>query len=195
MGETSGRGQERWIDAIGLRVYLFFEGSRRWTTGREDWQGSVANAISLVAAGVAVPVVVFLMNLFVRIGRGIAQSSAADFLLLLVVFDASVIIAADQFRPLVRDPVIGEAIVPVYVVLLLVTIFVWLMAVLYVEPAISYDPVARTYRSRFPVFAWMGSWIAAGFMFFVHAWGFTQGATRWTASWSLPQWWLSAMPS
>jgi hypothetical protein len=67
------------------------------------------DSLPLIVAGIVVPLMAFVGNIVLRAGRGVAQSAASDLLLLVLVFDASVVIASDEFRPLIRDAAMRTA--------------------------------------------------------------------------------------
>jgi hypothetical protein len=141
-------------------------------------------SLPLIIAGVLVPLMAFVGNIVLRAGKGVAQSAASDLLLLLLVFDASVVIASDQFRPLVRDPTISSQVVAVHVGLWWVGLVAWLLAVLGAEKRIaaSFDPRSRTYDARFPIWTWLFSWVLAMAIVFLHVSVFTQEMPRWATS-------------
>ena len=73
------------------------------------------DSLPLIVAGIVVPLMAFVGNIVLRAGRGVAQSAASDLLLLVLVFDASMVIASDEFRPLIRDAAISAQLVAIHV--------------------------------------------------------------------------------
>jgi cytochrome c biogenesis factor len=132
-------------------------------------------------ATILVPFAGFLANAVLRAGRGVAQSAASDLLLLLIMFDAGVIIASDQFKPLVPNPMLREAIVSVHVALLFVGLVAWITAVAVIERRIAYafDPRRQRYASGFPLMAWLGAWGVAAVVLSCHLSIFTGGPLTW----------------
>lgn len=141
-------------------------------------------SLPLIIAGVLVPLMAFIGNIVLRVGKGVARSAASDLLLLVLVFDASVVIASDRFEPLVRDPAIGSQLIAVHVGLWWVGLVAWLLAVLGAERkvAASFDPQLNRYDSRFPIWTWLFSWFLAMTIVFLHVPIFTQEVPHWAMS-------------
>jgi hypothetical protein len=146
------------------------------------------DSLPLIVAGIVVPLMAFVGNIVLRAGRGVAQSAASDLLLLVLVFDASVVIASDEFRPLIRDAAISAQLVAIHVGLWWLGLVAWLLAVLRAETKIaaSFDPRSKRYDSRFPIWTWLFSWVLAMAIVFLQVSVFTQEVPRWAMS-SPPQ--------
>jgi hypothetical protein len=139
------------------------------------------DSLPLIIAGVLVPLMAFVGNIVLRAGKGVAQSAASDLLLLVLVFDASVVIASDQFKPLVHDLAIRSQLVAIHVGLWWIGLVAWFLAVLGAERKIaaSFDPELRRYDSRFPIWTWLFSWFLAVAIVFLHVSVFTQEVPQW----------------
>lgn len=126
--------------------------------------------ISTYVSSVGIPTCAFLFNIVLRYGKKTVQSTAADLLLLLLVFDATVIIGADKFKPLIAHDELKIHIVAIHTLLLFVGFIVWIFSVTIVEKKIlsSYNFTTRGYGREFPLFSWLFAWLIGGILIFVH---------------------------
>lgn len=134
--------------------------------------------ISLFVSVIIVPTSAFVANAVLRYGRGVAQSAAADLLLLLIVFDATVIISSEEFKPLVASPELRTGIIAVHVGLLFIGLIAWISSVTLVERRIgsAFDYKTRKYVPGFPIICWIGSWVIAATLVGAHVTVFTYTA-------------------
>jgi hypothetical protein len=83
-----------------------------------------------------VPLAVVLGNGFLRHIHGIPQSTAADLMLALIVFDAAVIIQHHEFQEYVRSEWLKANIIAIYVLLLIVNYVLWHVSAFKLEVAL-----------------------------------------------------------
>ena len=116
---------------------------------------------SLLTASAVIPVLVFVLNLVVRSHRGVAQSTGADLLLLLLIFDAQVVIAHRGFKELMVDPRLGENIIALHLAFLFVALILWFSYVTKAEERIiaSYNIATRKYNDSSWFWWWISSWL------------------------------------
>ncbi len=119
----------------------------------------LANQITLIVSSAVVPVFALILNVFVRSSRRAPQSTGADILLLLLAFDLTVILSANEFAPLVRSYLLRLSIIPVHIALFCLGLLVWYKAVTFLEDRVTsgFDSHANRYTNH-SVFWLIGSW-------------------------------------
>ena len=89
-------------------------------------------ALFLIGA-VAIPVILFVMNLILRRAFQRPLTAGADWFLLIVAFDATAILTIKDLQPLIQDEFIRNIAIAMFLVLLLVSISTWLLSVGFFE--------------------------------------------------------------
>ncbi|MDD5384156.1 MAG: hypothetical protein PHG89_04670 [Gallionella sp.] len=82
-----------------------------------------------IIGAVAIPVILFVMNLILRRAFQRPLTAAADWFLLAIAFDATAILAIKDLQPLISDQLIRDIAVATFLVLLLISIVAWLLSV------------------------------------------------------------------
>src|SRR4026208_387350 len=97
---------------------------------------------------VAIPLVVIVMNVVVRWALKAAQSTAADLVIAMILFDIAVIDQTEIYKEHMTLGLSVDELRLVFVMLLLVNIAMWVVAIAWVEKAIeaAYDYDRRRYR-------------------------------------------------
>jgi hypothetical protein len=123
----------------------------------------MGQAILLVSAIVA-PVALLILNVILRSGRGLPQSTAADVLLLLPALDATIILDPASFQQLVPDQNVRGMLGALSMGSLFICLVSWSFAVTYLEKWVLayYDARRRRYTSRKFMIPLFSSWIIAG---------------------------------
>lgn len=118
---------------------------------------AVAKAATL---GVVVPLSVFTANWVHRSNKGYPQTAAADFLLGVLIFDASVVLATSDFSPFVQSGYLREMIGYWHFVIAFISGLVWLAIVKWGEPVFEryYGTAKEAGRRRFPIFTFLACW-------------------------------------
>ena len=131
--------------------------------------------IGLIVGGVVVPSAAFASNFVLRRERRISQSAAADLVLLLIVFDFNVLLAADEFRKIMIHSELRNHIEEIHVGFLALGIFVWILSVTSLEKRIaqSFNHSTGEYNGGFPLFVWMVAWFLAVSLAASHVIAFT----------------------
>lgn len=88
---------------------------------------------ALIAANIVVPVGALFANVMVRAKKGLSQTTGADVLLLLAVFDTILLMSPGDFVPLIRDASIQEDFTVFVGVGWWVVLAAWLLTVLFLE--------------------------------------------------------------
>lgn len=89
-------------------------------------------------AALGVPIVVLCGNGFLRAAVfGMPQTSAADLILTLIVFDGAVILQTEEFSRFVTDHTLKEALRGIYLVILIINMVLWYYSVAVLEKALN----------------------------------------------------------
>lgn len=118
--------------------------------------------MGLVIGVVVVPLAVFFINILVRSKFFVPQSAGADFILLLLVFDSTVILNPISFKSIVKYQPFQQDIVAIHLGLLLIGLLLWLGIVTIAETDIAKKYLLNHFRQQnhnFPFFRWLFSWI------------------------------------
>ena len=136
--------------------------------------------LGLLATSVIFPVAAFVANMYLRSAKGLAHSTGADFLMLLAVFDLTVLAAYEDFVPFIADPTIRSDIIVIHLLFLLVTALAYLFSVISVETRVvaSYDFESRVFRSdpKFPFLLWGAAWVLVTTIVGAHIWVYLSSA-------------------
>ncbi len=111
---------------------------------------------------VMVPLAVFTANWVHRSNKGYPQTAAADFLLGVLIFDATVILATDDFKPFLRSEELREMIAYWHFIIAFVAGLIWVGIVRWAEPmfAAYYEKESITARRKFPIFTFITCWFS-----------------------------------
>lgn len=123
----------------------------------------MGHAVLLVGSVVA-PVALFMLNVMLRYERGLPQSTAADVLLLLPAFDASILLDTANFQQLVLDQSLRDILGPLSMGSLFVCLVFWIFAVIFLEKRLVayYDLHTQRYTSNWFMLPFLASWTIAG---------------------------------
>jgi hypothetical protein len=130
---------------------------------------------ALLVGTIVIPVALFLLNVILRSGRGIPQSTAADVLLLLPAFDAGILLDTASFQKLVADQGARDYLGTFSTGSLVVCLLFWGVAVIILEKQLLsyYDLRRNRYTSRWFLLPFFSSWIIAAFAIAAHILIFT----------------------
>lgn len=90
--------------------------------------------LSVFIVALLIPLIVVAGNGFVRWLFGSPQSAAADLILAMMVFDATVSIQSHDFSPFVTAEFLKSNLAAIYMSLLFVSFFVWMATAFKLEP-------------------------------------------------------------
>jgi hypothetical protein len=119
------------------------------------------SAVIDVLVSIAIPALAFGANWQIRSKKGYALSAAADFILAIASFDLAALAAHDVFEKTVRDPILREKFVPVFIILFVITMALWAFLFLPLE-----DKLERVYKITPD-----GSLTGDSALYFFGAWG------------------------
>ena len=88
--------------------------------------GARLSGLSVFIVALLIPLIVVAGNGFVRWLFGSPQSAAADLILAMMVFDATVSIQSHDFSPFVTTEFLKSNLAAIYMGLLFVSFFVWM---------------------------------------------------------------------
>jgi len=129
-------------------------------------------SITLWVGAIVIPSLGFLLNFIGRLKARYPLSASADWVLLLIVFDAVAIVAKSDFEPFVQALFLREAFLAVFMTLLILTIILWLITIMHVEPWVE-----KSARKKIPKWkvnlGLVVTWIGALFLTMTHILIFT----------------------
>lgn len=85
--------------------------------------------ISLISANIVIPILALFLNIIVRNNKNIPQSTGADILLLLLVFDSAAMIGSKEFLGMVNSPFLQENLYSVFLNFLWVGFLFWFIII------------------------------------------------------------------
>lgn len=117
--------------------------------------------VKVATLAVIVPLAVFIANWVHRSRKGYSQTAAADFLLGVFIFDASVILATDEFRPFLQSAQLRGMIAYWHFDIGFVAGLLWLAILRFGEPVIEnyYRNKAEHSLMSFPFFTFIACWL------------------------------------
>lgn len=124
---------------------------------------------------VCIPILFWIANAVVRSHRGVPLSSGADLLLLLVVFDLTLLMSVEPFRALAASEDVAKDLPQMFGFLLAVCIVAWLMGCLFVEPALASNYDVARQRFRIGMARYLGAasvWLLVWFIAALHVFAF-----------------------
>jgi hypothetical protein len=127
-----------------------------------------------VAAAIAVPLFVFVINWAMRAHHGYALSAAADFALSLAAFDLIALIYSKVFSKVMRDEVFKESFTRLMVIFFVVTFGTWVTAFLSLEYRMTagYDFKGKCYVVGRPMGSFITGWTLLVTFLTVHIFAF-----------------------
>lgn len=129
----------------------------------------LASQVTLVVSTAVVPFFALILNIIVRLSRRTPLSTGADILLLLLAFDLTVILSANEFAPLIRSDLLRSSIIAVHIAHFCLGIIVWYNVVTFLEVRIDtgFDAEANRYTTH-SVFWLFVSWLIVLFLMSAH---------------------------
>jgi hypothetical protein len=121
-----------------------------------------AEVVKVATVAVIVPLAVFSANWIHRSRMGYSQTAAADFLLAIIIFDAVVVLTAQDFEPFLRSPQLRPVMAYWHFIAAFLSGLAWAGIVKFGEPALaSYYKLRDTpLRTTFPGFTFLWCWMA-----------------------------------
>lgn len=130
--------------------------------------------ISLFIGVIGVPVCAVVANIVVRNIGKVPVTAGADFILFLLTFDGTVLIAHDEFEPLITSNSLQQQLIAIFVFWTFLGFATWLINIAYFERKIvdAYDNHNHQYSS-FPIRWFICSWTIVVFLIAGHVLTFT----------------------
>ena len=124
----------------------------------------------LLVSQVAVPALWFAVNCAVRSTMRLKQSSGADAILVLLVFDAAVLVDGVTFSRLVANPEFAEHIAPAHMAFLLLGLISWIFALRFSEPSIvaAHEWEIDSKRTKLGAWRWFCGWFLLFVLIILH---------------------------
>lgn len=114
-------------------------------------------SLPLIVGSFIVPSACFLGNIVIRSYRSVLQSSGADLLLLLVIFDLNVLIDADPFKKLIKDIEIQNCITSIFALFIIIEFILWPLCIVLIESKLRPQNI-KPQISWFWKSSWFFSW-------------------------------------
>lgn len=117
----------------------------------------VHNNLSLYIGSFLIPSVCFIGNILIRSCKNVLQSSGADLLLLLIIFDLNVLIDTGLFITLVKDPVIMDNMSAIFAGLVCIEFIIWPLCILLLESKIRPNSLTKVEANI--SWIWKSCWV------------------------------------
>jgi hypothetical protein len=131
---------------------------------------------------VLVPLAAFSANWVHRSQKGYAQTSAADFLIAVFIFDSTVVLASGDFEPFIRAPELRPLITYWHFVIAFISGLFWVGIIRWGEPALAayYQHKRPRNPPSFPILSFLICWMAVLVLVTLHVAFFviTRGGTH-----------------
>jgi hypothetical protein len=124
----------------------------------------------MVIVGVFIPLGFFAGNWYLRAEKGYAQTAAADLIVAIVIFDAVVTVASQDFEPFLRAPVLVPLIRYWHFFIALVAGSLWVAITKWGEPAVAryYEAKTSYYKTSFPFGTFLACWMGVLALIAIH---------------------------
>ena len=127
--------------------------------------------VKLFTLAVVIPLAVFSANWIWRCNKGYSQTAAADFILGMLIFDTTAVVAGTDFAPFMRSTELVPLITYWHFTVGFVSALVWWAITRWGEPILEahYLGVPGVMlRRRFPIWCFLGCWVSVLILIAVH---------------------------